>query len=159
MPNKQSIVLRAATIDDVVDLLYLWQAKQAVRASLSQSNIPKTEKHVLGDQIANWLDDESYLIYVGMRGAQMAGYIIGHVGSFPLGLTIRRIGLVVDLTIDGHIYSGGLGRSLCRVLWHWFDEKEIQRVMIPLLGGSAVEEAFWRSLGADYDRNIFWMDI
>jgi hypothetical protein len=84
----------------------------------------------------------------------LLGYVMGWILSNPPGLLPEKIGVISDMTLDAHQYQGGLGRSLVKAAREWFAEQQIENVIVHVSHRHAVEQAFWRSLGA-----LEWVDV
>ena len=134
--------------DDLPRLVDLSQERMVV---ISQSD-PRFGSLVIGrDQwlarIAESVGDAAYAVYVAEEGSALIGYIAGRVVVFPDPPAVRY-GIVDDIALDMHTYHGGLGRELFATVRDWFSEQAIELVVIRVPRYHAVEQAFWRSLGA-----------
>lgn len=70
------------------------------------------------------------------------------VAGYICGLLLDGVGVVDDIALDAHTYHAGMGRALWEALRVWFDARDVNGIRARVARYSAVEQAFWRSLGA-----------
>ncbi|MCU0496592.1 MAG: GNAT family N-acetyltransferase [Anaerolineae bacterium] len=133
---------RPATLADLAAIEFLRQER---RVLLQQSDHRLTMP--LSDPQAA-LQSAYGCVLVGQSGERVIGYIVGWVDQTPLGPLPSGQGWIAELTLDAHQYHAGLGRILYQAICAWFDQHAIQRRWLQLPRYHAVEQAFWRSLGA-----------
>lgn len=136
------VQIRRATLTDLTAIEFLRQER---RVLLQQSDPRLTV--ALSDPSAA-IQSLQGCVLVAYHSERMIGYIVGWVDQTPLGPFPSGEGWIAELTLDAHQYHGGLGRALYQALRAWFDQHTIQRLWLQLPRYHAVEQAFWRSLGA-----------
>jgi hypothetical protein len=140
------VQIRIATIDDIPVLTGLWQERMIIIAQLDSRFVGaqrQREKWISG---AVWsFDDDAQAIYLAQDDTGVIGYIIGILRNDNDGLLC---GTITDIALDAHKYHGGLGRNLVAALRGWFAQGSAERILIKTPRQYAVEQAFWRALGA-----------
>jgi ribosomal protein S18 acetylase RimI-like enzyme len=137
--------VRPATLDDTPSLNFLRQERVVL---LQQSDSRLTAPTL---NFASALHDSHCAVLVGEQEGRIAGYTVGYVEMCPMGALPPGVGYIAELTLDAHRYYGGLGRMLYRALRDWFSQRGVTRVIVHVPRYHAVEQAFWRSLGAVED--------
>lgn len=133
-----------AHIDDIGGLGDLWEERRIIQAQADPRLALKPGER------ANWEALMKYLIAGEIDGRVMVAIKDGALIGFIAGdIVDTRVGRVRDLTLDAHTYHGGLGRELVGALRAWYAERNITQMAICVPRFHAVEQAFWRSLGAD----------
>ena len=102
---------------------------------------------------AGWLDDARCGLFVAERDGQIVGYIAGWIQPHP-GILGDALGMITELALDAHSYQGGVGRALVDHLRAWYAERGVTALTVWASRRSAVEQAFWRSLGG-----VNWMEL
>jgi hypothetical protein len=145
-----AVKIRPATVDDLPLLAHLWRERLVI---LEQCD-PRFATHETNQdswmaRMFNRLSERDRLILVGEMSDGLAGYISGHI-------TQGRAGLIDDMALDAHRYHGGLGRKLYSAMQSWFTEQDTRQVVIQTPRYHAVEQAFWRAIGAIEWTNDSW---
>ncbi|MCA9915554.1 MAG: GNAT family N-acetyltransferase [Anaerolineae bacterium] len=90
----------------------------------------------------------------------LVGGIIGEIVPNLPGVAPQQIGLIRDLIVDNHSELGrGVGRELLEACITVLRERGIQQVQVRIPTQAAVQQAFWRGVGASNGMDIFWMVI
>lgn len=137
------MIIRPATLNDTAALMFLRQERLVL---LQQSDARLTAPV---ESLPEMLADPQCRVLVGERDHQVVGYTVGYVRQSPIGVLPAATGLISELTLDAHKYHGGLGRQLYAELRAWLLEQQIQHILVRVPRYHAVEQAFWRSLGAE----------
>lgn len=135
--------IRSATEKDLAQL----EALHRERVVLLRQSDPRCDFPV--ENITTWIENTDCTLYVGDQDGQVVGYIAGWVHHSPFGVLPPDTGLISELTLDAHKYHGGLGRTLFTTLCEWFSDQDIKQVVVVVPRYHAVEQAFWRALGAN----------
>jgi GNAT superfamily N-acetyltransferase len=94
------------------------------------------------EQARSLIADPNAVVLVAMPDSGTpAGYVIGAVDD-------AQRGLIRDIALDAHRYHAGLGRRLVTTVRGWFADHEAAPVLVNVPRFHAVEQAFWRALGA-----------
>ncbi|MBI5669177.1 MAG: GNAT family N-acetyltransferase [Chloroflexi bacterium] len=148
-------VIRRAAAADLSELSRLWHEKRTVQQQFDRRlTLAPDGRRLWQRSAAAWLDDQRCAMMVGAGAGGLLGYAIGWVQPNPPGLLPESIGAITDIALDAHAYQGGLGRALVQALREWFRQQHITDVVAYVPYRQAVEQAFWRSLGA-----VEWIDI
>ncbi len=133
------MITRPATQDDQAQIAHLWQERLAI---LSQSD-PRFLAHK-----DDPLPDDARLFV-----AQTAGKIVGCIAC-----QMRDdYGIVLDVALDAHSYHSGLGRALLSTARDWFGQAQtLNGIVARVPRYHAVEQAFWRALGAQNWTEALW---
>lgn len=135
--------IRPATFDDTPSLTFLRQE----RAVLLQQSDMRLKAPMLAFEAA--LADEHCRLLVGEFDNRIVGYVMGFEECSPLGALPIGIGYIAELTLDAHQYHSGLGRLLTGALRKQMPG--VQQFMVHVPRYHAVEQAFWRAMGAKED--------
>jgi hypothetical protein len=136
------VIIRPASLNDTASLAFLRQERLVL---LQQSDARLTAPT---ESLPEMLDDPHCQVLVGEREGQVVGYAVGYIRQSPAGMLPADTGLISELTLDAHKYHGGLGRQLYAELRAWLLEQQVQHIAVRVPRYHAVEQAFWRSLGA-----------
>lgn len=151
-------VIRSAHSTDLPLLARLWYEKTVLQqqADPRLRFAPDAEKR-WQHAAAGWIADADSEILVAEDSLQPVGYTVVRVQPGAPGLLPECVGVLVDMALDTHRYRGGVGRALVGSARTWLQERGVARLMITVSQRSAVEQAFWRSLGAREWMDTLWM--
>ena len=141
------VLVRTAQEQDLHQIEGLWQERQAL---LSQAN-PRFR----APYRASWYDAIQVrldMVFVAVDDdEQIVGYIAGRMPRADAGL-------IDEMALDAHRYHGGVGRTVVRTMRDAFAEMQVSQVFVNVPRYHAVEQAFWRSLGAHKPTMADWMN-
>lgn len=151
----RDITIRRAAAADLPELSRLWYEKRTVQQQFDRRLTLAADGRATWERSSlSWLEDPRCAIFVGVGDSGLFGFVVGWIQPNPPGLVPEVIGTITDIALDAHAYRGGLGRALVNALRDWFAEQRVADVVAYVPYRQAVEQAFWRSLGA-----VEWMDI
>jgi RimJ/RimL family protein N-acetyltransferase len=110
---------------------------------------------------ATWLHaDDTYFLTCVINN-EAGGALVGRIEANQPGLAPERYGRVLQLIIDLHTpqFQQGMGGALLRAFQARLRDNDITRLIAAASVALAVEEAFWRGMGAHRTQTIFWMDV
>lgn len=152
------LTIRRAETNDIPELSRLWYEKRTVQQQFDRRLTLAADGRTAWEHAAaSWLTDAGCAIFVGSYDAGLLGYVIGWVQPNPPGLLPEKIGVITDMALDSHQYQGGLGRSLVKAARGWFAGQGVENVIVNVPYRHAVEQAFWRSLGAREWVDVMWL--
>lgn len=114
------------------------------------------------DAAAHWLHaDDVYFLTCVINDDEAGGALVGRIEANQPGLAPTHYGRVLQLVIDLHTphLQQGMGGALLRAFQERLRDNDITRLVAAASVTLAVEEAFWRGMGAQRTQTIFWMDI
>lgn len=112
------------------------------------------------DSLIGWLDRPEMAVYVAEKpDGPVIGYIVGQLAENLPGLLPERYGLVLDLAVDYHAKSSGIGRGLLEALKAWYSEQGASHLEARVPFHHPVAQAFWRALGATKLYDHMWMKL
>ena len=157
----QPVNIRPATVNDIPAMADLWQSKIVLQQQFDSRFVLAVDGvEKWSAAAARWLLETNCVIYVAEQDDKLLGYIIGAIQNTPPGLTPDSIGAITDLTLDVHNpQSSGLGRALLDMVQAWFIKRGIQHIVAQVPRRSAVEQAFWRGLGATEWIDWMWAKL
>ncbi len=142
---------RPATPADIPVLIEFWHE----RALLQQARLADDARERWTRAALGWLENPDVTLLVGLNDQQqVVGYIVGQVQPAPPGTLPEWQGVISEISIDAHHYHQGVGRRLVDAARDWFRSRDIEHFIVHVSQRSAVEQAFWRGLGA-----VKWMEI
>jgi len=156
----QSVTVRPANSGDIPDMARLWYENTVLQHQFDRrfAMLPDGQSRWMAEA-SNWLNDESCLMCVAERGDEMVGYIVAWIQPGPPGMTPERLGVVTQLVMDAHGQQGGVGRLLLQPVRDWLAAHRISYVVAYVPRRQAVEQAFWRALGATEWLDALWMKL
>jgi GNAT superfamily N-acetyltransferase len=153
----EALIIRSATLNDIPLLASLWYEKTVLQQQADSRLTLAPDGLVRWSEAAcAWLEQPSSAIFVA--GDVPAGYVVTAIEQGAPGLLPERIGSILDLTIDAHGYHAGAGRALVNAARDWLRGQGVEQMRIPVLRRHAVEQAFWRALGAKEWFDCLWMN-
>ncbi|MCC6612069.1 MAG: hypothetical protein IT320_01260 [Anaerolineae bacterium] len=148
---------RLANPDDLPLLSGIWYDKAVLLAQQdARLQLAPHARAAWEHVVAAWLDDAEVAVVVVEDAGTPCGYIVGRVQVLP-GMLHDRLGAVVDLSLDLHDYHPGAGRALVEALRLWFNQHGIDQMIVQVHRQSAIEQAFWRSLGSSRWMEWLWI--
>lgn len=106
---------------------------------------------------AAWLTDDTLALLVADAPDGLAGYALVRLQPGTPGLLPETLGVLSDMALDTHHYRGGVGRLLVNAAQAWLAARGVHQLTVSVSRRSAVEQAFWRSLGAQEWMDGLWM--
>jgi len=106
---------------------------------------------------SGWLHEAGLALLVAVDADQPVGYAAVRVEAGAPGLLPEHVGVLVDMGLDTHRYRGGVGRALVSAAQDWLRDHGAAQMTVAVSRRSAVEQAFWRSLGAREWMDSLWM--
>lgn len=152
--------IRPAHPIDLPDLARLWYEKIALLCQLeSRLSLPADARERWSAVAQRWLEKAGCQIFVAEVDSQVVGFIIGEIMPGQPGMLPEFIGQVHEFALDMHRYHGGAGRLLVTALATWFREHEIDHMTMLAFNRFAVEQSFWRGIGASILQNRMWINL
>ena len=136
-------------LDDLPAMMALWRERMMI---ISQST-PHLRRHIQAEtdhiaQLTTWLSDERVKMVCAKQNNILIGYMVC--------LWRDNIPLISDMALDAHTYHRGLAKGLFSDLQTHFIGTTSQPIIIRVARYYAVEQAFWRGLGATEWTNQTW---
>lgn len=139
--------IRTVGLEDLPVLADLWQERRIILSQIDpRFRLLSDEPEIWLMAMREKLASSAHRIFVVENEAALVGYICGSIQP-------NELGLIEEIALDAHRYHGGLGRQLVSALQEWFKQRDIKQIIVGVPRRMAVEQAFWRSLGAKE-----WMD-
>lgn len=66
------------------------------------------------------------------------------------------VGVILDMALDVHTYHSRLASDLVKIACDWFLQQDITTIVARVPQYHAVEQAFWRALGAQNWKDEAW---
>jgi GNAT superfamily N-acetyltransferase len=142
------LIIRAAVSTDLPQLAQIWQEKIVLQADSRFT--PAAQRWIAS--ASAWLTDPRCVVLTAEADGQPVGYAVGWIQPMS-GLEGDAVGVITELAIDAHSYHAGVGRALADALRAWYAERGVSAIAAWASRRSAVEQAFWRSIGA-----LDWME-
>jgi hypothetical protein len=157
----QAVTIRPANLNDIPEMARLWYEKMILHQEFDRRFAlrPDAQARWMAE-VEAWIADKSCAIFVAeCTGGLLTGYIVAWVKNGPPGLYPEHIGMVSDLTIDAHGQQGGVGRLLLKPVRDWLATGRIINLVAYVPRRQAVDQAFWRALGATEWLDALWMKL
>lgn len=153
--------VRRAHRDDAEMLVAIWkEAADALVKADPRFKLTDESPARWRDSLMGWLGRPDMAVYVAQKtDGPVIGYIVGQLAENTPGLLPERYGLVLDLAIDYHAKSSGIGRGLFEALKGWFVEQRASHVEARVPFHHPVAQAFWRAIGATKLYDQMWVKL
>ncbi len=152
--------IRIAQQSDIASATFLWFERIALLQQTDTYFTPLDDaSQVWQTEATKWLQDDDVIFYVAEQDSHLLGYIVVSIIAGPVGLRPKRIGTILDMSLDLHHAHSGLGGQLINTVKLWLADNNIRVLTVNLPARYPVEEAFWLSQGAKLRFNEFWMLI
>lgn len=140
------MVIRRAQPQDLPGLADLWHERRVLQAQADpRLRLAPDEREAWVQGVDAALTDATLCVLV----AENPRHGETSPAGFAIGCVVEgRCGEVRALVLDAHRYHAGLGRELLSALRTWFDTQGVSPIVVSVARNHAVEQAFWRSLGA-----------
>ena len=156
----QTLSIRVATPTDIPALTHLWYEKTVLQHHADRRFTLAPDGQRQWSQAAHvWLADPQVNVFIAETDEAVVGYLVARVQPSPPGLLPERFGVVTELAVDAHGYHGGVGRGLYEAACDWLTMQGVRHVYVDVLRRHAVEQAFWRALGAKEWQDRLWMKL
>lgn len=139
--------VRNATLDDLAELKRLRQERMDVYLKAEGRLVAAEETWFSAIQAS--LEDERATLQVADREGQLIGYMLAWVWQNPPMLSPEKMGLVTEMSVDGHCKQGGVGTAMLASVVEWFKSQELSHFEIRVPRQHPIEQAFWRAMGAE----------
>ncbi len=156
----QAVTIRSAGPADIPEMARLWYEKTVLQQQFDRhfALLPGGQSRWM-TRMEQWLADSDCAIFVAERGDHLVGYVVTWIQSAPPGLSPERFGVVTELTIDAHGQQGGAGRMLLQPVREWLAARGVSSLIAHVPRRQAVEQAFWRALGATEWLDALWLKL
>lgn len=151
------ITIRPATEADLPELARLWYEKAALPGADRRLTLLPDGRVRWTEAMRRRLADPSALELVAERDAVARGYLVAGLQPGPPGFAPELLCVITDMALDLHHYQGGLGRALVETARAWGKSHGAAGLVAQVPHRSAVEQAFWRSLGATVWADLMWL--
>lgn len=152
--------VRPAQTADLPLLARMWYEKTVLQQQANPRLRFAPDAEVRWRQAAAaWLADADTALLVAVDADTPVGYTVVRVQAGTPGLLPDCVGVLVDMALDTHRYRGGVGRSLVAAARDWLQSRGAAQWTIMVSQRSAIEQAFWRSLGAQEWMDCLWMTL
>ncbi len=143
-----SFIIRPATTEDLAELVRLRQERMEVYLKAEPRLQHANDTSVWQAAIGAWLADERAAVHVAARQDELIGYMVGWQWDNPPWVEPSKIGMITEMSVDGHCKQGGVGSALLASLRTWFATQGVYAVEIRVARQHPIEQAFWRATGA-----------
>lgn len=141
--------IQSACLHDLPSMLALWRERMLI----IRQSIPHLHRYIQAEtgyltQLQRWVSDEQVVVLCAKKRAALIGYIVGvWRDNFPV---------VMDMVLDAHAYHRGLAKNLFSISRVQLGVTSDCPMIIRVARYYAVEQAFWRGLGAIEWVNHTW---
>ncbi len=142
------LIIRPAAEIDLLELGRLWYEKAVLQGADQRFKLLPDGRAQWTAAVRRRLHDLEAAMLVAERDGLIYGYIIGVCQDGPPGFSPEKLCVITDMALDLHRYQGGAGRALVEAVRAWGLARGAGLLVVRSLHRSAVEQAFWRSLGA-----------
>lgn len=139
--------IRGVQQEDLNALAELWLERRVLQGQADARLAPRREERAAWlAQAETELDNPSSVMLVAEDHDSGDG--VAPVGFAAARMLDKQRGEIISLVLDAHTYHPGLGRDLVETLRAWLAQQGAVSIVTQVPRFHAVEQAFWRSLGA-----------
>lgn len=141
-----NFIVRDAVATDIEELTRLRTERMEVYL--------KAEKRLQTDLLEwrtamlSWLTHPQAKVQVVDREGQIIGYMVGWLWDTPPMVSPSRVGIITEMTVDGHCKQGGVGSAMLKSLSAWFKTQGLTSIEVRVPRLQPIEQAFWQAVGA-----------
>ena len=158
--QARTSTIRAAIPADIPALAALWYEKMVIQSQMDRRFMLLPDAQSRWSEAARmWLTDTHYAVLAAESDARVVGYAVGRIEPAPPGLLPDQLGVIQEFALDAHSYQANTGRLLLASLKEWFAARQIAQIIVHASHRYAVEQAFWRGLGATEWMDTLWMKL
>ena len=147
---------RPASESDLSRLAHIWYERLALESLPRGTALRPDARQHLEETLREWLAAPDVRIMVAEADGAVGGFAAAGIVSAPPGLLPEKRGEIRVLTLDGHAYHPGAGRTLIGAVQSWFREQGIALVSVTVSKSNPVDQAFWRSVHGEVWSDTFW---
>lgn len=141
--------VRHARPQDMDELLRLYEERMDVYLRYEPRLPSFADSHESWrESVLTWLDQDQVAVLVVERDTQLIGYMLAWVWQNPPFSHPPQVGIITEMSVDGHCKQGGVGKALLNAASEWFRAQGIDRIEVRVPRQQAIEQAFWRAVGA-----------
>jgi GNAT superfamily N-acetyltransferase len=157
MGDPHAFAVRSATQQDQDALVQLWLEVMEERAVMDvRVRLAEDAQAHWGRQLQAWITAPRAEILVADKASKLIGYAIALIEERPLYYYQQRVGVIVDMGVDGHAHQGGVGTALLENIKPWFKSQGVDLIEAPIMQLHPMAQAFWRAKGAVEVMTTFW---
>ncbi len=157
------VVVRAATRNDLPEMLHLWREMMDFHAAVE----PRFRPLPVPDGEAAWTrhldgrvwDAENWCVLVAERDGQLVGQIVGVLQEAIPVFEAGRYGYVTDIVVAPEMRRSGVGQALFAALEDWFRQRGASHLQLQVAHHNAASQAFWRAMGCIDYMDTLWYDL
>lgn len=154
--------IRPLITDDIPTLAQFWY-DQLVFAYQFNPRI-KIAPHAIerwSEAVGGWCDQKNVIALTATRADEILGCMITEIVANSPGLLPEQIAILRDFTVDIHMPPAqqGVGGHLLRITREHLLKRDIQQIQVLANAYVPVEQAFWRSQGAQAHDTLFWLNL
>ena len=142
-------VVRPARVSDLPAIVDLWESLMATHVPLDPQ-LYETEPHG-ADSYRAWvrrhMDDRRGVVLVVESEAAVVGYILGAQGARSPVFSIRRVGMIFDLSVGAGNRRKGFGQLLVEAAKARFEEMGIRHLQVNYDPNNQGAAGFWQRQG------------
>lgn len=134
-------LIQSPNADDLPTIHALWLERMTI---MSQS-VPHLRRHIPSEtdhlsQLGVWLKMPTAKIICGKQDNRVIGYLVATLHD--------TLCLIEEMALDAHAYHRGLAKALLNTIQTAFSQPVPMPIIVRVPRYYAVEQAFWRTLGA-----------
>ena len=140
--------VRQATTADLDELSRLRQERMDVYLK-QESRLANDALEQWQQAVTDWIAHDQCRFLVADRDTELIGYMVGWVWQQPPMVSPSHTGMITEMSVDGHCKQGGVGTAMFQSMGEWFKEHKLSSIEIRVPRQHPIEQAFWRSVGAE----------
>lgn len=158
-----SFTIRAATRDDLPQMLRLWREMMDFHASrdprFRPMASPEGENAWASYLRKDILGSDTWCALVAERDGRLLGQILGELREPAPVFQPATYGYVTDIVVESGARRAGVGRSLFEALREWMVDRGAAYLRLQVLSSNEASQSFWRAVGCADHSDILWYDL
>jgi GNAT superfamily N-acetyltransferase len=160
--NDGVLTIQPTTTPEIPRLAAFWYDVAVLRQQMNPQIQLLPDAQAQWEQAAyRWLHSADHFCLSASLEAQLVGAIFACREANAAGVAPRYVGRVLDLIVDIHLpqVQRGIGTRLLHALSATLREQALEYLLISIPPQAAIEQAFWRGVGAKRTADVFGMDL
>ena len=149
--------IRQATIEDVPQIIPIWQEMMAFHAERDAVfNTCEGDEEAFSKYACENIEKDDACVLVAQDNGNIVGYCQCLIVVNPPVLGVTHYGNIGDLAILGDYRRKGIGERFVEKAMAWFKAKGLERVEVRVAVTNEISTKFWRKMGfATYLETMF----
>jgi len=157
-----SVRIRTGKSIDLDRVSELWQALVDYHVQLDTRMAPASPGGEVKwrNRLAKLLEDPTFRLLVAEAPhGELVGFATGFLHYAPEVFESQKLGKVADIFVIEPWRHQGIGRRLLAVMTEWFQQEQVEAIVMNLVNRNPAAVQFWRSVGSQEYTQQMWLPV